>query len=268
MIINKIRVTHPGSKKLLPVALLIGMLLASACGSAGVVPAAAASAAGSSSATTNQNVPAAAETTAPIAATTPQANLTTSNPKCDALFLANYDMGMALARMVTLTADTDYTAYTSPDSPFYLDFKKLRSELDTLATLPDPSTADALIVGKPSDSVTYLHQMMDLAEADIKNQGKPFVDTSPSGVKLIGFDTPWEQHVSSFGVAMGNVCKNYTAPSDLFAGTPAAGNNVSQPNQADDPAMKTLAADSTNMQATISALTTAMPPDPAGTPAP
>jgi hypothetical protein len=110
--------------------------------------------------------------------------------------------------------------------------------------------------------------MMDLAETDIKNQGKPFVDTSPSGVKLIGFDTPWEQHAAVFGVAMGNVCKNYTAPSDLFAGTPAAGNNVSQPNQADDPAMKTLAADSTNMQATISALTTAMPPDSAETPAP
>jgi hypothetical protein len=262
MTINKIRVTHADSKKLLSVTLLIGMLLASACGSAGVVPAAAASAAGNSSATTNQSAPVIAETTAP------QANQPASNAKCDALFLANYDMGMALARMVTLTADTDYTAYTSPDSPFYLDFKKLRSELDTLATLPDPSATDALIVGKPSDSVTYLRQMMDLAETDIKNQGKPFVDTSPSGVKLIGFDTPWEQHVSSFGVAMGNVCKNYTAPSNLFAGTPAAGNNATQSDQAGTGAMETLSADSTNMQATISALTTAMPPDPAGTPSP
>jgi len=60
---------------------------------------------------------------------------------------------------------------------------------------------------------------VDLAESDIQNQGKPLVDTSPSGQKLIGIDTPWEQQVSVFGMAMKKVCPNYQASSDLFSTT-------------------------------------------------
>jgi hypothetical protein len=208
------------------------------------------------------------EPTAPPAAAPQQAVVPASNAKCDALFLANYDMGMALAMLVNLTADTNYTAYTSPDSPFYLDFKKLRSELDTLATLPDPTGEEALIIGKPSEAVVYFRQLLDLAETDIRNQGKPFVDTTPNGVKLIGIDTPWGKHVAVFGAAMGNVCKDYTAPSDLFSGTPTGGNNAAQPNPADDSAMATLAASDANMIATISAQASAMPDAPTETPAP
>ena len=219
MLKNYIHSTHPGSKKLLPLALMIGVLLiTTACGLSSVVPVL--SAAGNNNPTTTPNANAAPSSTPAAGVTTPaQANNPSINAHCDALFLANYDMGMALAHMVTLTANTDYTAYTSPDSPFYLDFKKLRSDLDTLASLPDPSDADALIVGKPSEAVTYFRQLMDLAETDIKNQGKPFVDTSPSGQKLIGIDTPWEQHAAVFGVAMANVCKNYKVPSNLFSTT-------------------------------------------------
>jgi hypothetical protein len=206
------------------------------------------------------------DTPAPGAASVPQVSNGNPNPKCDALFLANYDMGMALAVMVNLTANTDYTAYTSPGSPFYLDFKKLRSELDTLATLPDPSAADALIVGKPSEAITYFHQLADMAETDINNQGKPFVDTSPSGVKLIGIDTPWEQHAAVFGVAMGNVCQNYTAPSDLFAGTPVATVDPQLVKQ-NDSLMATAAAAASGMLATLNAAETAYP-EPTETPIP
>jgi hypothetical protein len=268
MTINRIRVTHPASKKLLSLVVLTGMLLVSACGSAGMMPAAAASASGNNNAATNQGAPAADQNNASTASSPPQANNSTSNPKCDALFLANYNIGMALATMVNLTANTDYTAYTSPNSPFYLDFKKIRSDLDTLATLPDPSAAEALVVGKPSEAITYFHQLTDLAEADIKNQGKPFVDTSPSGVKLIGIDTPWEQHAAVFGVAMENVCKNYTAPSSLFSATSAAGNQPTQPNLADDPAVKTMEASGAGMLATVSAMTTAAASDTTETPVP
>lgn len=192
--------------------LLTVALIVSACSSAAPTPTAL-------SAPVATVAPNGANATAPIATTASQANNPTTNAKCDALFLANYDIGLALAWMVTLTADTNYTAYTTPDSPFYLDFKKIRSDLVTLATLPDPSAADALITGKPSEAINYFTQLTDLAEADIKNQGNPFVDTSPSGVKLIGLDTPWMQHAAVFGVAMGNVCKNYTAPSDIFSAT-------------------------------------------------
>jgi hypothetical protein len=263
---------------LFPSALLIGVLFITACSPASRVPVTGGPAASNDNAPTSQSVPVVAvtppqqgnsgDTAAPTATTPQEANVPASNAKCDALFLANYNVGLALAMMVNLTADTNYTAYTSPDSPFYLDFKKLRSELDTLATLPDPSATDALIVGKPSEAIVYFHQLADLAEADIHNQGKPFVDTSPNGVKLIGIDTPWEQHAAVFGVAMGNVCKDYTAPSDLFSGTPVPGNNASQPTSGDDSAMATLAASDTNMIATVSALASAMPDAPTETPAP
>ena len=257
MLINKNHSTPPNRKNLLFLGLLIGMLLITACSTASIIPAAAT--AGKSTATTAANA-------APGATNPAPANQTTSNSKCDALFLANYDMGMALAVMVNLTANTDYTAYTTPGSPFYLNFKKLRSELATLATLPDPSAADALVVGKPSEAITYFGQLIDLAEADVQNQGKPFVDTSPSGQKLIGIDTPWEQHAAVFGVAMGNVCKNYTAPADLFAGTPAAG-SAAPTSLINDSSMATAAAADTNMIATVNAVQTAFP-QPTDTPAP
>jgi hypothetical protein len=266
MIIKKAPSTYSNGTKLLPLALLIGTLLVTACSPGGSVPVTGASTAGDSRSPTIISVPAISATITPMAAAPLQANQPNLNPKCDALFLANYDIGMALAKMVTLTASTDYTAYTTPDSPFYLDFKKIRSELDTLAALPDPSAADAVIVGKPSEAITYFHQLVDLAESDIKNQGKPFVDTSPSGVKLIGMNTPWMQHAATFGVAMGNVCQNYTAPSDLFAGTPIATVDP-QAGKQNDSLMATAAAAGAGMLATLNAAATAYP-DLTETPAP
>jgi len=253
--------------KVLPFAALISMLLITACGSAGPASLSPTSTSGDNNAAAGQSTQTTGAASVAGVTTAPQTNTTSSNPKCDALFLANYDMGMALAQMVTLTANTDYSAYTTPGSPFYLDFKKLRSELDTLATLPDPSAADALIAGKPSDAVVYFTQLMDMAEADIKNQGNPFVDTSPSGVKLIGFDTAWEQKAAVFSLAMSDVCKNYTAPSDLFAGTQPASNGDSQSTQ-DNSSMATLAANANNMIATVNALSTNMPDQPTETPTP
>jgi hypothetical protein len=264
MKIHKIDYLRPGGKKVLPLTLvLICVLLITACSPTGVMPVTGVSSAGNNTTPISSSADDASKSTAPAPmATAPASN----NANCDALFLANYHIGMALAVMVNLTANTDYTAYTSPGSPVYLDFKKIRSDLDTLAVLPDPSAADALIVGKPSEAITYFHQLVDLAETDIKNQGKPFVDTSPGGVKLIGIDTPWEQHAAVFGVAMGNVCKNYTAPSDLFAGTPVATEDTPL-NQANDSTMATAAAAGVSMQATLNAGETAYP-EPTETPAP
>jgi hypothetical protein len=222
MIITHGQTKRPHGKKLLSFALFFGAILIASCSPAGLAPVTGGSSAVNNTATPDIIVPITGATAAPVANNAAQGNPSNPNPHCDALFLANYDMGNALAVMVNLTADTDYTAYTTPGSPFYLDFTKLRSDLVTLATLPDPSASDALIVGKPSAAITYFNQLLDLAEADIKNQGKPFVDTNPSGVKLIGIDTPWEQNAAVFGVAMGNVCQNYTAPADLFSGTPVA----------------------------------------------
>jgi hypothetical protein len=260
MIINHGHTTPTNGKRLFPLGLLIGALLIASCSPAAIIPITGGSSAGDNNSPTSVSAPAANATTAPLA------NQSNPNPKCDALFLANYDMGMALAVMVNLTPATDYSAYTTPGSPFYLDFTKLRSELDTLATLPDPSAQDALIVGKPSAAIVYFHQLLDLAEADIKNQGKPFVDTNSSGVKLIGIDTAWQQNAAVFGVAMGNVCKDYTAPADLFAGTPVATVDP-QSGLINDSSMATMAAASANMEATLNAGATTYP-DATDTPTP
>ena len=256
MNINPERTSPTRVMKLLPFALLAGALFVSACGLGGL----------NRSAPTGQSTPEDSPPGVAVATALSNGDKAARNPKCDALFLANNDMGMALAAMVNLTADTNYSAYTDPTSPFFLNFKKIRSDLDTLATLPDPSAADALIVGKPSEAILYFHQLADLAETDIKNQGKPFVDTSPDGVKLIGIDTPWEQHAAVFGVAMGNVCKGYTAPPDLLAGTPAATADP-QLQLTNDSTMATAAAAGAEMEATVNAAATAFP-EPTETPQP
>src|SRR6476659_1124082 len=99
------------------VVLMASMLLIfSACGGKTQAPAA------STPATTTK---APVQVTAPSApqkaatsAAAPQANQSNTNAECTAIYKANTGFGMALAAMVNLTADTDYSAYTDPASPF------------------------------------------------------------------------------------------------------------------------------------------------------
>jgi hypothetical protein len=86
--------------------------------------------------------------------------------------------------------------------------------LTAFATLPDPTDPVELLFGKPSESVAYFRQLVDIAEADVKSQGKPFVDTNPSGVKVFGLSSPWMKEMSTFGLAIDKVCKNATIPTD------------------------------------------------------
>lgn len=150
---------------------------------------------------------------APGATSAPQAQ-NPSNVDCAATYKANLGFGRALAPMVNFTADTDYGAFTDPSSPVYLDFAKVRGDLTTLAALPDPTDAVELTFGKPSESVAYFRQVVDIAEGDVKTQGKPFHDTSSTGQKVIGIDTPWIQELSSFGLAMDKACSGFTLPPD------------------------------------------------------
>lgn len=161
---------------------------------------------------------------AAVATGATQAQASSGKVDCAATFKANLDFGQVLAQMVNLTPDTDYSAFTDPSSPFYMDFAKVRGDLNTLATLPDPTDTVELTFGKPSESVAYFRQLVDIAEGDIKAKGKPFQDTNSTGQKVIGIDTPWLKQVSSFGLAMDKACKGFTMPVD----TPASSQPINQ----------------------------------------
>lgn len=92
-----------------------------------------------------------------------------------------------LAEMVSLTPGDNYDAFTDPTSPFYLDFAKLRADLDTLATVPDAADAG---FGKASDVIPRYRRLVDLAEGNITSGGNPFDDGSAGGQRYFGLDNP------------------------------------------------------------------------------
>jgi Domain of unknown function (DUF4352) len=189
--------------------LLTIALMVSACGGA-AVPLAAKSAPSVAGAT---SAPIAAKPAANVTPT-PQAQNSKSGIDCAATANANLEFGMALAQLVNLTPDTNYAGLTDPASPVYVDFTKLHGDLNTLAMLPDPTDAAELTFGKPSDSIAYFRQLLDVAGSDIKAQGKPFKDTTATGQKVIGLDSPWMTQVSTFAMAMEKACPNFSLPTD------------------------------------------------------
>ena len=190
-------------------ATIIIALLVSACGGA-AVPLAAKSAPSVAGAT---SAPIAAKSAANVTPTS-QAQTSNSAIDCAATANANLEFGMALAQLVNLTPDTDYAGLTDPASPAYVDFAKLHGDLNTLALLPDPTDATELMFGKPSDSIAYFRQVVDIAESDVKAQGKSFKDTTATGQKVIGLDSPWMTQVSTFAMAMEKACPNFSLPTD------------------------------------------------------
>ena len=92
-----------------------------------------------------------------------------------------------LAEMVSLAPGDNYDAFTDPASPFYLDFAKLRADLDTLASVPD--AADATF-GKASDVIPRYRRLVDLAERNVTSGGNPFDDGSADGQRYFGLDNP------------------------------------------------------------------------------
>lgn len=155
---------------------------------------------------------------APGATTSSQTNTTAGALDCLTIGKANIDFGTTMPKLINLTADTNFSAFTDTGSPFYVDFTKTRKDLDSLAQLPDPTEAVELTFGKPSESVAYFRQMVDVAEGDIQSGGKPFNDTGTSGQKVIGFETAWGKEYAPFGLAMDKVCPNFQLPIE----TPAA----------------------------------------------
>jgi hypothetical protein len=139
---------------------------------------------------------------------------------CQAIVQANYRFGMALAPLVYLTTTTDCEALTRTDSPFMVNVSQDRADLDTLATLPDPTDPTELLFGKPSDSIAYFRQLMDVADGDIKSKGKPFNDTGANGQRVLGIDTAWMQKITPFIPTRNRACPGV----ELKIDTPVAPN--------------------------------------------
>jgi hypothetical protein len=107
---------------------------------------------------------------------------------CNAVTAAWVDFGHSLVKLMALAPDSNYSVITDPASYFYLDFVKLRADLDTLATLPD--AADATLGRKVSDTIPRLRRQVDRAERNVKAGGNPFDDGSADGQGSSGPDSP------------------------------------------------------------------------------
>ncbi len=107
---------------------------------------------------------------------------------CGAVATALDDFfSIPLPQMISLAPGINYDAYTDPASPVYLDFAKLRADLDTLATLPDAADTS---FGKVSDAIPRYRRLVDLAERNVKSGGTPFDDGSADGQRYFGIDSP------------------------------------------------------------------------------
>lgn len=190
-------------------------LMLSACGKAAAAPGADKPAGVDMSSGTGKapiaadQAPAAASPAPESSANAPQAK-PVSKMDCDPVQAAYIDFGKHLALMVNFVPGADFDAYTDPNSPYtYLDFAKLRSDLDILATLPDPTDPDELATfGRPSKSVAYFRELLDVAENDIKTHGKPFIDTGANGQKILGISSPWMREITPFSLAMDKACSH------------------------------------------------------------
>jgi hypothetical protein len=125
---------------------------------------------------------------------------------------------LALLQLVNLTPDSDYAELTDPASPMYLDFAQLHADLNTLAALPDPTDAVELTVGKPSEALAYLTELVDIAEGDV--QGQPFRDSNAAGQKVIGLDSQWLKEISPLGQAIDRACPDFILTAAVQTASP------------------------------------------------
>jgi hypothetical protein len=123
---------------------------------------------------------------------------------CNAVTAAFVDFGHSLVLLMSVTPESNYGAYTDPASYGYLDFAKLRADLDTLATLPD--AADAVLGGKVSDAIPQLRRQVDRAERNVKAGGNPFDDGSADGQGSSGPNSPLVTDFSAVSVAYSGAC--------------------------------------------------------------
>jgi len=230
------------------------MLLVTSCGSAGVVPAAATSIPGNNNTTTNPSINNVSNSSALPGATVAPAAQGSGAIDCQVMGNAYMDF-VGQYTTLNITSDAQLAAAFTPGNPFYIDVPKLRSDLALFATLPDGKS-----FGKVAPAIAQINQFIDTAENDFKSGKTTFSDGNSDGQEMLSEYIKLVQPYTVLADAFGTACPNYSAP------VPTSG--PTSPNPADDPAMKTEAAAGASMQATVAAMSSAMPSDGTNTPAP
>ena len=186
---------------LIPLLLLVSMLTFGCSAASALIPVASTA---PSQAMPSKNTPA-AETVVP----SQTGNTVQSNLDCQAIGDAfiNFEQVYPTLGIVSNGAAADVT---TPGTPFYIDFAKLRSNYDLLAMLPDSPT-----FGKTSDAIAQFRQLTDLVENNIKAGVTPTSGNSGNGKDSVTLYLKLSQPFIIVGDAFATACPNYSAPTAI-----------------------------------------------------
>ena len=177
--------------------LLLG-LISLACNAAGLIPAIGTPA-------PQENI----STNAPDSESTaiiPQGSKQQNHLDCQAIGDAFMDFEGSYPTLGIISNGAN-TGANTPGSPFYIDFTKLRSDYDVLATLPDSPT-----FGKTDAAITQFRQLTDLVENNLKAGATPASDGSGDAQKSIDLYAKLSQPYIVVSDAFSTACPNYSAP--------------------------------------------------------
>ena len=195
---------------------LIGALLGTACDGGSPRPSAV------PTTTVASGAPRAATVVAPAGSTIK------GNLDCQALANAALDLNSSEPFLVLLMGGG--SAVNRVDSPFYVDTAKLRTDLNVLVALPDPtSAAEITLMGKPSEAIPQFRQLFDSIDAYAAANAGPTPDstatnpTSVSDQQLRDFGVKFVKMSVALNSAMGNACPGVSAnvPQAQAPGAPA-----------------------------------------------
>ena len=125
-----------------------------------------------------------------------------STAKCQTIGDAYIDFSGEYVWLGLLGRDGAYAANT-PDSPTFVNIPKLRTDMDTLSTLPDGT------VGATGAAITQFRQLIDQVDANFKSGGKPFSNGSGDGQKVMDLYLKLAVPYTIVGQAFTSACPNY-----------------------------------------------------------
>jgi hypothetical protein len=201
-----LRGTQTSAHGLIAALLALGLLTSACGGAAAPVASTLAATATRAAASSGQ-----AATAVPVAA----AGKTNSKLDCQALANAALDFNISEPLLVML-AGAGGSQENRVDSPLYVDTAKLRTDLDMLATLPDPTNAmEIALMGKPSDTLPQWRELLDridaLAPVGATPDANPGRSASMSDPQLLGFVAKITKMSSSINEALASACPGVSA---------------------------------------------------------
>lgn len=182
--------------------LALTLVMVTACASIGNVTSAVSGAATGAAALGSQ-APSAA-TAGPGATAASQAGGSVSSAQCQTVGAAYIDFEGEYP-FLGIASDDGYATNT-PDSLRYINIPKLRTDLDTMAILPDAT------LGSVSAAIAQFRQLVDQVDSNIKSGGKPFSDGSGNGQKVLDLYLKLAVPYTVVSEAFAAACPHYSAP--------------------------------------------------------